>query len=88
MYKHHWGYPTHRKINSVVIKVIVDIIVAGSMQESVAASRVEKALSEVASSYQSSLWVRQGPQHSWGGQSQIWRHLGNLSSTILLFITL
>lgn len=51
-------------------------VTTGSMHESVAASRVEKALSEVASSYQSSLWIRHGPQHSWGVQSQIWLHLG------------
>ncbi|XP_067941615.1 tetratricopeptide repeat protein 7B-like isoform X2 [Watersipora subatra] len=50
----------------------------GSVRELAAASKVEKALSEVASSYQSSLWVPHGPQHSWSVQAQIWIHLAEI----------
>lgn len=43
---------------------------------SVAASRVEQALSEVASSLQSSA-PKQGPLHPWMTLAQIWLHAGN-----------
>lgn len=42
---------------------------------SVAASRVEQALSEVASSLQSSA-PKQGPLHPWMTLAQIWLHAG------------
>lgn len=42
---------------------------------SIAASRVEQALSEVASSLQSSA-PKQGPLHPWMTLAQIWLHAG------------
>lgn len=42
---------------------------------SIAASRVEQALSEVASSLQSST-PKQGPLHPWMTLAQIWLHAG------------
>lgn len=49
---------------------------AGSVHAtSVAASRVEQALSEVASSLQSSA-PKQGPLHPWMTLAQIWLHAG------------
>lgn len=44
---------------------------------SIAASRVEQALSEVASSLQSSA-PKQGPLHPWMTLAQIWLHAGML----------
>ncbi|XP_067681303.1 tetratricopeptide repeat protein 7B-like [Haliotis asinina] len=52
---------------------------SGSIRaESVAASRVERALSEVASSMNSSFQPRPGSQQSWMLQAQIWLHLAEL----------
>lgn len=48
---------------------------------SVAASRVEQALSEVASSLQSST-PKQGPLHPWMTLAQIWLHAGTLCPTV------
>ncbi|GFR67492.1 tetratricopeptide repeat protein 7B [Elysia marginata] len=46
--------------------------------ESMAASRVEKALSDLASSMNSSFQPRVGPQRSWVIQAQIWLNLAEL----------
>lgn len=55
--------------------------VSGSVRaESVAASRVEQTLSEVASSAGSILHSRPGCQETWLLQAQIWLHLGKLTS--------
>ncbi|XP_005109408.1 tetratricopeptide repeat protein 7B isoform X2 [Aplysia californica] len=52
---------------------------SGSIRaESVAASRVEKALSDLASSMNSSFQPRAGPQRSWVIQAQIWLNLAEL----------
>ncbi|XP_050402565.1 tetratricopeptide repeat protein 7B [Patella vulgata] len=52
---------------------------SGSIRaESVAASRMERALSEVASSLNSGLQARPGSQQSWMLQAQIWLHLAEL----------
>ncbi|CAH1793148.1 unnamed protein product, partial [Owenia fusiformis] len=52
---------------------------SGSVRaDSIAASRVEQALSDVASSMNSSHIPKQGPQHAWALQTQIWLHLGEL----------
>ena len=52
-------------------------MILGSVRaESMAASRVEQALSEVASSLGSIMLPRQGPQQTWMLQTQIWLHLG------------
>ncbi|XP_013381532.1 tetratricopeptide repeat protein 7B isoform X2 [Lingula anatina] len=51
---------------------------SGSVHESMAASRVEQALSEVASSMNSSLMPKIGLHQSWTLQAQIWVHLGEL----------
>lgn len=48
---------------------------------SVAASRVEQALSEVASSLQSST-PKQGPLHPWMTLAQIWLHAGTLCPAV------
>lgn len=54
----------------------VCISTAGSVHAtSIAASRVEQALSEVASSLQSSA-PKQGPLHPWMTLAQIWLHAG------------
>ncbi len=55
---------------------------------SIAASRVEQALSEVASSLQSSA-PKQGPLHPWMTLAQIWLHAGtNLThSPICILLT-
>lgn len=44
--------------------------------ESVAASRMERTLSEVASSYNSNFQPRPGSQQTLQIQAQIWLHLG------------
>ena len=55
---------------------------SGSIRaESVAASRVEKALSDLASSMNSSFQPRAGPQRSWVIQAQIWVNLGEYSTS-------
>ena len=55
------------------MKPILGSVRAGS----IAASRVEHALSEVVSSINSSYQpYRQGPNHSWILQAQIWLHMG------------
>ncbi|CAG5114714.1 unnamed protein product, partial [Candidula unifasciata] len=52
---------------------------SGSIRaESVAASRMEKALSDLASSMNSSFQPRAGPQRSWVIQAQIWLNLAEL----------
>nr|KAG5714599.1 hypothetical protein BaRGS_007045 [Batillaria attramentaria] len=52
---------------------------SGSVRaESVAASRMERALSEVASSFNSSYMPRPGSQQSWLLQAQIWLQLAEL----------
>ncbi|GFN98997.1 tetratricopeptide repeat protein 7b [Plakobranchus ocellatus] len=52
---------------------------SGSIRaESMAASRVEKALSDLASSMNSSFQPRVGPQRSWIIQAQIWLNLAEL----------
>lgn len=54
----------------------VYVSTAGSVHAtSIAASRVEQALSEVASSLQSSA-PKQGPLHPWMTLAQIWLHAG------------
>lgn len=56
---------------------------------SIAASRVEQALSEVASSLQSSA-PKQGPLHPWMTLAQIWLHAGTVEVKffIVLFLPL
>jgi len=44
--------------------------------ESVAASRIEQALSGVASTMGSSRQPKQGPQQMWSIQTQIWLEIG------------
>ncbi|ESO87594.1 hypothetical protein LOTGIDRAFT_127587 [Lottia gigantea] len=52
---------------------------SGSIRaESIAASRMERALSEVASSLNSTFHPRSGSQQSWMLQAQIWLHLAEL----------
>ncbi|XP_041353542.1 tetratricopeptide repeat protein 7B-like isoform X2 [Gigantopelta aegis] len=52
---------------------------SGSIRaESIAASHMERALSEVASSINSSFMPRPGSQQSWMMQAQIWSHLAEL----------
>ncbi|XP_064601863.1 tetratricopeptide repeat protein 7B-like isoform X2 [Liolophura sinensis] len=52
---------------------------SGSIRaESLAASRVEQALSEVASTVNSGFQPRPGPQQTWYLQAQIWLHLAEL----------
>jgi len=55
-------------------------IVGSIRAESMAASRLEQTLSEVASSIGSSTQPKPGPQHSWMLQTQIWLLLGLLAS--------
>ncbi|XP_074657052.1 tetratricopeptide repeat protein 7B-like isoform X2 [Tubulanus polymorphus] len=56
---------------------------SGSVRaESIAASRVEQALSEVASSMNNSIQPRQGPSQAWSLQAQIWLHLAELYLTV------
>ena len=54
------------------------------MAESVAASRLEHALSEVASSMGSSLVPKPGPHHTWLLQAQVWLLLGKFFSLFKL----
>ena len=57
---------------------------SGSIRaESVAASRMERALSEVASSLNSSFAPRHGTQQSWLLQAQIWLQLGKYTAVTL-----
>ncbi len=54
-----------------------DYFSVGSVRaESIAASRVEHALSEVVSSMNSDYTPKQGPNQTWTLQAQIWLHLG------------
>lgn len=54
---------------------------------SIAASRVEQALSEVASSLQSSA-PKQGPLHPWMTLAQIWLHAGTVKVKFFLLFLL
>lgn len=60
--------------------------VSGSIRaESIAASRMEKTLSDLASSLNSSFQPRAGPERSWVILAQIWLNLGKVcQSTISL----
>jgi hypothetical protein len=62
--------------------IFVDLLSVSIRAETVAASRIEQALSEVASSLNSSVHVKPGPAVMWQRQSQIWLRL---SESKLLF---
>ncbi|KAI4540855.1 hypothetical protein MG293_009896 [Ovis ammon polii] len=64
-----------RQLNTVTLPDFSDPETGSIHATSVAASRVEQALSEVASSLQSSA-PKQGPLHPWMTLAQIWLHAG------------
>lgn len=67
--------------------VIIFITSTGSVHAtSIAASRVEQALSEVASSLQSSA-PKQGPLHPWMTLAQIWLHAGTVKVKFFLILS-
>ncbi|XP_042193891.1 tetratricopeptide repeat protein 7B [Callorhinchus milii] len=62
-----------RNLNTITLPDFSDPETGSIHATSIAASRVEQALSEVASSLQSSM-PRQGPMHPWMTLAQIWLH--------------
>uniref|UniRef100_UPI00398E70A6 tetratricopeptide repeat protein 7B isoform X4 n=1 Tax=Pristiophorus japonicus TaxID=55135 RepID=UPI00398E70A6 len=62
-----------RNLNTVTLPDFSDVETGSVHATSIAASRVEQALSEVASSLQSSM-PKQGPMHPWMTLAQIWLH--------------
>uniref|UniRef100_A0A8C0WLX3 Tetratricopeptide repeat protein 7 N-terminal domain-containing protein n=1 Tax=Castor canadensis TaxID=51338 RepID=A0A8C0WLX3_CASCN len=64
-----------RQLNTITLPDFSDPETGSIHATSVAASRVEQALSEVASSLQSSA-PKQGPLHPWMTLAQIWLHAG------------
>ncbi|XP_037601078.1 tetratricopeptide repeat protein 7B isoform X3 [Cebus imitator] len=64
-----------RQLNTITLPDFSDPETGSVHATSVAASRVEQALSEVASSLQSSA-PKQGPLHPWMTLAQIWLHAG------------
>ncbi|XP_060685448.1 tetratricopeptide repeat protein 7B isoform X2 [Hemiscyllium ocellatum] len=62
-----------RNLNTISLPDFSDPETGSVHATSIAASRVEQALSEVASSLQSSM-PRQGPMHPWMTLAQIWLH--------------
>lgn len=67
--------------------VVIFITSTGSVHAtSIAASRVEQALSEVASSLQSSA-PKQGPLHPWMTLAQIWLHAGTVKVKFFLILS-
>ncbi|XP_069493552.1 tetratricopeptide repeat protein 7B isoform X1 [Ambystoma mexicanum] len=62
-----------RQLNTITLPDFSDPETGSIHATSIAASRVEQALSEVASSLQSST-PKQGPQHPWMTLAQIWLH--------------
>lgn len=76
-----WVFVSGSHYTSVLVYLQCASHVSGSVRaESVAASRVEQTLSEVASSAGSILHSRPGCQETWLLQAQIWLHLGKLTS--------
>ena len=59
---------------------MINVFVGSMKAESVAASRIEQTLSEVASSYNSNFQPRPGSHQTWLLQAQIWLHLGRYQS--------
>ena len=59
---------------------MINVFVGSMKAESVAASRIEQTLSEVASSYNSNFQHRPGSHQTWLLQAQIWLHLGRYQS--------
>ncbi|XP_067848169.1 tetratricopeptide repeat protein 7B [Heptranchias perlo] len=62
-----------RNLNTVTLPDFSDLETGSVHATSIAVSRVEQALSEVASSLQSSM-PKQGPMHPWMTLAQIWLH--------------
>lgn len=72
----------------ISLMIIFLITSTGSVHAtSIAASRVEQALSEVASSLQSSA-PKQGPLHPWMTLAQIWLHAGTVKVKFFLMLSL
>ncbi|MGH0170338.1 UNVERIFIED_CONTAM: hypothetical protein FKN15_059352 [Acipenser sinensis] len=69
-----------RQINTMTLPDFSDPETGSVHATSIAASRVEQALSEVASSLQSSA-PKQGPLHPWMTLAQIWLHAGSVHAT-------